>query len=305
MRVLLTGATGFVGRHVLATLVAAGHDVVATSRHPVSVVAKDGIKWIHADLLDECDCKRVVSEAQAGVLIHTAWYAEHGKFWDAPENLDWSRTTAGLLQAFIQNCGKRAVFAGTCAEYDWQHGYCTEGVTPTEPSTLYGQCKDATRRLTQALADRVGIEWAWGRIFFSFGYGEPSNRLLPSVINALLMNEPVLCSHGRQYRDFLPVEDVAAAFVHLACNTHACGAFNVSSGVPIRLSELVEFCVQYLNSSIKPQFGEIKVPENDPPLLVGNNQKLKASGWKNNYAWREALATMMDKYMQQHRGKKS
>jgi len=296
MRVLLTGASGFVGRHVLAALVAVDCEIVAITSRAQPIENTGKIKWIVADLLCEEECNKAVTEAKADVLIHMAWYAEHGKFWTAPENFDWSRATVFLLQMFIKQGGKRAVIAGTCAEYDWRYGYCTEGVTPTEPSSVYGQCKDATRRLTKALAEQSGTEWAWGRIYLPFGYGEPENRLLPSVINALLNEEAVLCSHGKQYRDFLPVEDVASAFVHLGCLTHKCGEFNVSSGVPTQITKMVEFCVEHLDSNIQPQYGAIKVPENDPPLLVGNNQKLVGTGWKAGSSWETALYRMVDQY---------
>lgn len=301
MRVLLTGATGFVGRHVLSALAEVDCDIFAITSHSQPIENNGRIKWITANLLCEEACNAAVAEAKADILIHMAWYAVHGKFWNAPENIDWSLASIGLLQAFARNGGKRAVLAGTCAEYDWQHGYCTEDVTPIVPSTKYGQCKDATRRLTKVLAEQAGIEWVWGRIFFPFGYGEPESRFLPSVLRSLLDNKPVLCTHGRQYRDFIPVEEVASAFVHLACKARTCGEFNVSSGVPVRLSRLVAFCVDYLGSSITPQFGAIKVSESEPLMLVGNNQKLMSSGWEQKTSWQSALMCMIQKYKQQEK----
>lgn len=298
MRVLLTGATGFVGRHVLTALSAIDCDVVAITSRTVPMEENAGVKWIHADLFREAESKAAVVETQADILIHMAWYAEHGKFWNAPENFDWSRATLQLFQEFIRNGGKRAVFAGTCAEYDWQYGYCVEGVTPTEPSTVYGQCKDATRRLTKVLAQQSGVEWVWGRVFFPFGFGEPENRLLPSVINSLLRQEPVLCSHGKQYRDFMAVNEVATAFAHLACKTHDIGEFNISTGKPTQLTELIEYCVKYLKSRISPQYGAIKVADNEPPILVGDNRKLKNTGWQSQGDWEAALPTMIEQYKQ-------
>lgn len=301
MRVLLTGATGFVGRHILSALLEVDCEIVAiTSRaHPSEKI--DRVKWISADLLCTEACKMAVAEAKADILIHMAWYAEHGKFWNAPENFDWTCATLQLFQAFILNGGKRAIFAGTCAEYDWRYGYCAEGVTPTEPSTVYGQCKDATRRLTKSLAHQSGVEWVWGRIFFPFGFGEAKNRLLPSVINGLLRQEPVLCSHGRQYRDFMAVEEVAAAFVHLAGRTNQVGEFNISTGKPAQISDLIEFCVKYLNSGISPQYGAVKVADNDPLMLVGDNRKLKNTGWQLQTDWAATLPTMIEQYKQRFR----
>lgn len=296
MRILLTGGTGFIGRYVLDQLLSTNHEIFAVSSKAQPSSINASVKWIKADLLTEADCQKVCSESRADILIHLAWYTTPGKYWHAMENFEWSIATVQLLKTFNDHGGRRVVIAGTCAEYDWSHGYCTEDVTPTAPSSIYGQCKDATRRITKAFAKGSGLEWAWGRLYFPFGHGEFANRLLPSVINSLLSNQPVLCSHGRQYRDFMPVEEAASAFFHLACKTSVQGEFNISSGHPVSISDLIEHCVKYLNPEIVPEYGAIAVPENDPPLLIGNNLKLMETGWRQQIDWRTALDRMIEKY---------
>jgi nucleoside-diphosphate-sugar epimerase len=294
-RILVTGATGFIGRYVLPILVANGHEVIAVSSHAQESVVS-GIQWLKADLLNEDECRQVVSQSKAEILIHLAWYAEHGKFWTSLANFDWTRASLVLLDEFSKQGGKRAVLAGTCAEYDWKYGYCVEEVTPTGPQTIYGKCKDATRQLTQEYAASVGLQWVWGRIFFPFGYGEPVGRLLPSVMNALLNGDVVRCSHGQQFRDFMPVEEVARAFTHLACDTTEAGVFNISSGEPTRIAEVVEYCVDYLGLNVNPEFGVLKVPVNDPSLLVGDNTRLRQTGWKSQLRWNLGVAQLIEKY---------
>src|SRR5206468_9393880 len=181
-RVLVTGATGFIGRHTLAPLVAAGHEVHATARTPGA--AARGVTWPAADLLDSPDVVRYVNP---DALLHLAWYAEHGKFWSSPENLRWLQASVALLRAFS---GRRAVIAGTCAEYDWTTGaWRLAEDAPLAPATLYGACKHALHVATEAYAREAGFSLAWGRIFFLFGPDEHPGRLVPSVLGPLLHGE--------------------------------------------------------------------------------------------------------------------
>lgn len=297
-RVLITGAGGFLGRFVARSLVQAGYQIVALSHEQRA--AETDIRWVKCDLLDESQHRQAFEEARADTLIHLAWYTEHGDYWGSPTNFAWTRATLSLVQQFAQNGGRRAVFAGTCAEYDWNYGYCVEGVTPANPRTVYGTCKDATRRLVEAFAASAKMQSAWGRIFFPFGPGEPAARLIPSVIRSLLDGRAVQCSHGMQYRDFLYAEDVGDAIAHLACGTEASGVFNISSGEPTRIAAVVNHCVERIRPEAKPEFGVVKVPADDPPMLVGDNERLRSTGWRQRISWQEGVSRMID----QLRGKR-
>lgn len=101
------------------------------------------------------------------IFWHLAWYAEHGKYWDSPLNLRWTEATVRLVEAFCMAGGQQVVISGTCAEYDWTHGYCREDCTPIDPATLYGIAKDATRRLVMAICGQYQVPCAWGAGFFS------------------------------------------------------------------------------------------------------------------------------------------
>ena len=114
-----------------------------------------------------------------------------------------------------------------------------------------------------------------------------------------------MCSHGQQYRDFMAVEEVAAAFVHLASKTNGVGEFNISTGKPTQVSELIEYCVKYLNSGISPQYGAIKVAANDPLMLVGDNRKLIHTGWQLQTGWAGALPKMIEQYKQRFQNRRN
>lgn len=236
-RLLLTGATGFVGSHATAALLERGFEVHALARGRPGEPGPANVTWHEVDLLDPAATDAIVRTVAATHLVHLAWYAEHGAFWDAPENLDWVAASLGLVRSFQAAGGRRAVVAGTCAEYDWSGDCCAAG-TPLRPATLYGAAKDAFRRVLEAYAHSVGLSAAWGRIFFTYGPGEQPTRVVASVARAVLAGEPIACSSGTQLRDFLYVGDVASAFAALADST-ASGSFDVGSGGGVELRDVL------------------------------------------------------------------
>src|SRR5205085_8625551 len=125
--------------------------------------------------------------------------------WTAPENVRWVEASLALLRAFAEAGGRRAVLAGTCAEYDWGAGdeVLNERNTPLRPDTLYGAAKHGLHVVGAAQAAQVGFELAWGRVFFLYGPGEAPGRLVPAVARALLAGEPAKTTAGTQVRDFL------------------------------------------------------------------------------------------------------
>lgn len=280
--VLVTGASGFIGRQALPFLLSAGYDVHAvTIEEPVESARE--IHWHKVDLLSSGAVEALLAEIKPTHLLHFAWYAVPGKFWTARENLQWTKASLDLLEAFARNGGRRIVMAGTCAEYDWQDGYCSEQRTPISPQSLYGSCKGALGMVLESFSRQSGISAAWGRIFFLYGPHEHPARLVPSIIRALLKGEPALCSHGKQVRDFLHVADVASAFVALL-GSEVMGAVNIASGRAITIRELATMIAEKLGRGDLLRFGAVPAPPDDPPLLVARVDRLHEEvGWHPTY----------------------
>lgn len=288
-KVLVTGATGFIGRHSLALLRHAGYEVHAVSGSRAAETS-DGVVWHCADLLNPDALGALVHEVKPSHVLHFAWYAIPGKFWTASENLDWVKATVGLMQAFHAEGGERFVAAGSCAEYDWSFGHCSELTTPCRPATLYGAAKYSTQLLLEAWAKQTGMSSAWGRVFFLYGPDEYPARLVPSVINALLQEEPARCTHGEQVRDFMHVEDVAAAFVALL-GSEVKGVVNIASGTPLPLKQLVYAIADQMNRRDLVQLGAIPAGAGDPAELTANVCRLREEvGFRPRYSLHDGLA---------------
>lgn len=295
-RVLVTGATGFIGARALAPLRERGFDVHAVSRSRPEGAAAES--WHEADLLDDSARAELVRELRPTHLLHLAWYAEHGKFWTSLENVRWVAATVRLAAEFAAAGGRRAVFAGTCAEYEWGHGTCSEATTPLDPATLYGKAKDATRRVVEAAADETGISTAWGRVFFLYGPREHPGRLVSSVARALVSGERAATSDGHQLRDFMHVDDVAAAFAALLASEVE-GAVNVASGEPVALRTVIERIAAAAGRPDLLDLGALPPRPGDPPELVGAVARLHDEvGFRPAYTLDDGLAETVEWWRQ-------
>jgi nucleoside-diphosphate-sugar epimerase len=286
-RVLVTGASGFIGWHCLEPLVRRGYEVHAISRDDGEPV--DGVTWHRADLLDREQVPGVVDAVRASHLLHLAWYVTPGGLINARENFDWTEASLQLVRAFHESGGMRIVAAGSAYEYDWRYGYCSERLTPLAPDTAYGACKRALGELTSAFAEVAGIESAWPRIFFLYGPREHPDRLVSSVIRKVLADAPAPCSHGRQIRDYLHVQDAADAVVAIL-DSDVRGAVNVGSGRPITREQLVGAVGEKLGRPELIQLGAIPARANDAPLVVADVDRVTSEvGWAPRYSLDDGL----------------
>jgi nucleoside-diphosphate-sugar epimerase len=280
---MLTGATGFVGRHTLDALAQAGHDVHAVARRRGPALT--GVTWHEADLLAGCE---VVGEVEPEILVHLAWYAEHGKFWSSPENVRWVEASLALLRAFAAAGGRRAVLAGTCAEYEWSREVYPEDAIK-RPATLYGAAKHGLHTIATAFAEEAGLSLAWGRLFFLYGPYEAPERFIPSLVRHLLADEPTPMTAGTQRRDFLHAADAGAAFAALT-ESNVTGSVNVASGRAVILRELAQQIAQRVGRGELLQIGALPMPMGESPALVADVSRLRDEvGWKPKIGLEDGL----------------
>lgn len=274
-RVLLTGATGYIGQFAIRPLLAKGFTVHAVTSKSFKFKNTDNLFWHQANLLNTEETKILTETVCPTHLLHFAWYVEHGKFWSAVENLNWLQASLNLAKQFIKNGGQRIVAAGTCAEYDWtSKNPFSENKTPFCPRTFYGATKYALSLTLEKFAETGNLSFASGKIFFPFGANEPPNRLIPSVIRALLKNKPAETSHGNQIRDFLYVEEIARAFVALL-DSDVQGAVNIASGEGVKLKEIVETVAEVIGKPELLRIGSLPAQANEPLEIVADIGRLR------------------------------
>jgi nucleoside-diphosphate-sugar epimerase len=261
-RVLLTGATGLIGRQVAAPLMRLGYDVLPVSRRGAGM---------RGHLLD--DPEAVAESAHADCLVHLAWHDGPNRM-GAAENLDWLCASLRLLTAFAAAGGTRAVMVGSCAEYDWSGAGRMDETTPLRPASTYGAAKAATGLAAIAGAKALGLSLAWARPFFCYGPGEPEGRLFGDIIKGLRAGKVVDCTDGVQRRDFLHSEDLGAALAALL-KSPVEGAVNIGSGQAVAVRYMIGTLARQMGREELIRLGARSRPADDPALIEADVTRLR------------------------------
>lgn len=264
MRVLVTGAGGFIGRAVVARLRAEGAQVHAPGRE--------------LDLLTPQAAAACVMQLRPSHLVHLAWTTTPGRYWDDPANDDWVEASLALLRVFAAAGGRHAFMAGSCAEYDWTHGELDEATTALRASSRYGRCKAALGRRAFDLGATLGVTLAWGRIHFPYGPGEREQRLVPQLARRLLSGLPAATGPTAVARDFIHVDDLAAAIVRLAQAGHH-GSLDLCSGHSTEIGTIARQMARWVGREDLLRLGELPARPGEPLCLTSTPRTLLGLGW--------------------------
>ncbi len=275
MRILITGATGFVGQHVVPALLNDGHTVIAVGRDQQKLKKfwwADAITFIECDLYHNVD-KLWQHHLQIDVLIHLAWanLPRYNELFHVDTNLP---ADLKFLKAAISANIRHIMVAGTCLEYGMQSGPLDEEM-PTFPKTAYGIAKDTLRKSLQLLQKSEDFILQWVRLFYLTGDGQSPNSLLPQLSRAIDENQKIFnMSPGDQLRDYLPVTQVASYFAQLVNNKQCNGIINCCSGKPISVYQLVINYCQERNVEITINCGHYPYPQYEPLAFWGIPKKI-------------------------------
>lgn len=268
--IVLTGATGFVGRQIHQSLMRVGHTVIPVLRTGADVpdnVRDQGPVLRSADIFAETADWWAERLAGVDAVIHSAWYVQPGKYLDSPLNLDCVAGTLALAQGAAQAGIRHFIGIGTCMEYRLPSDHLTVD-SPLEPATLYATAKLSVYHLLSQFYAKTDVTFSWCRLFYLYGEGEYPARLVPYIRERLERGETARLSAGTQLRDFLDVRD-AGAMIARVIETGQAGAINVCSGVPTTIRQLAERIADEYGRRDLLEFGTAAIHPSDPAAVVG------------------------------------
>jgi nucleoside-diphosphate-sugar epimerase len=298
-RILVTGANGLIGRHVLAPLLASNAEVHACGRAARTV---PGVTWHQVDLLARDQVKALIATVAPDIVVHCAWYTEHGLFWAAPVNAEWAAASVALAHEAYARGAKRLVALGTGAEYAPDASSpLSEATSRIGPETLYGSAKDTTRRALEILTSTHDRSFAWARVFMLYGEGEPPGRLVPSISRALVTGQSAKMSSGTPIRDFMEVRDVGAAIAALALSDTR-GCVNIGSGEPMQIVQIAKKLAELSGKPNLLAVGAFPDRPNEPPASFPDISRLKKEvGFTSKISLDAGLASALEYWRNRER----
>ena len=269
--ILLTGATGFVGRQVLRNLVGRGEQVCLVVREGTQNRIENHSAIKNVIVTNDIFAER--ADWWAGTcrnidtIIHVAWYAEPSKYLQSPKNMDCLIGTLEMAKGAAATGVRRFVGVGTCFEYDLKEGTLSTQ-TPLKPLTPYAATKAALFMALSQWLPQQEIEFAWCRLFYLQGEGEDNRRLVPYLRKKIGAGETAELTNGKQVRDFMNVQDAGRRIAEIA-NSKTQGPVNVCSGQGITVRALAEQIADEFGRRDLLHFGAREENLIDPPCVIG------------------------------------
>lgn len=290
-KIIITGATGLIGKEIILPLKGLGFDIycLTIDKNNPDI---EGVTWINANLFDKNELKEAFNKVKPEYLINFAW-ATTDDYLTSNINFDFVIAGLELLKIFRENGGKRAIYAGTCFEYEFSDTPLKENDTPISPKTTYAHCKNHLHQLAELYCQNNNISFGWGRIFYVYGKNEHEKRLTGSIIKSLNNNEEVIIKSGKLKKDYMYTKDIAGAFAHFA-NSQVEGSVNICTGEAISIAEYASAIGKKMGKENLIKF--MDEPNNQPPIIVGDNSRLiKKVEYTPKYKLEQALDEILTK----------
>ena len=277
MRVLVTGATGFIGRHLVSRLLERKHEVIALARDESrarNFAWFDRVRFVACDVHGAMD-QPVQKLGQPEAVAHLAWPGLSN--YDALFHYEGTLPADyRFLKSLVDGGVGRLLVTGTCFEYGMQSGALAED-RATAPANPYALAKDTLRKQLQSLQRTHPFVLQWARLFYMYGEGQSPNSLLAQLDRAIDQGETTFnMSGGEQLRDYLPVQEVAARLATLLEHPSHDGVVNVCKGEPISVRRLVERHLADRGASMRLNLGHYPYSHNEPMAFWGDASRFES-----------------------------
>ena len=268
--ILLTGATGFVGRQVLSDIIDRSLDCIVVCRNKEKIDSKYRKKInkiiISNNIFTENKEWWISNLKGVDIVIHIAWYVEPGKYLESEKNLECLIGSLNLAYAANECKISKFVGIGTCFEYDFNN-FKIDTNRDLNPKNLYSKCKVSLFKILTSFFENK-IDFLWCRLFYLYGEGESEKRFYPYLKNKMKNNETAELSDGSQVRDFMNVKDASKIILGASLGSNY-GPFNVCSGNEITLKNFAyQIADKYGNRALL-NFGARPNNDLDPAYVVG------------------------------------
>ena len=272
MKIAVTGATGFIGRHVVPELLASGAEVVVATRGTsLPFAPADRLRSVTLDIGAGSDWFELLGKPD--VLLHLAWGGLPNYRSSTHLEQELPKHTA-FLDACLASGLKRLVVTGTCLEYGMQMGMLHEDL-PTLPCTAYAEAKIRLHQHLREHAAAYDLQLTWLRLFYLYGPGQAATSLYSQLRAAVTAGEREFpMSPGDQQRDFLPVETAAAYIRQIVLEPQRIDVVNVCSGVPKAVADIVHEWLRSWHATIRLKLGVYPYPEYEPSAFWGSTIRL-------------------------------
>lgn len=299
MRILITGATGFLGSYLTADLIAEGHEVIVLVRRDSDAWRLDGIKD-HLEILtgsldDAQSLRSALTHSRPHAVAHLAWSGVANTARNHASQALNVATTVTFAELAAEYGVGVFIGAGSQAEYGPHKAIIAENAA-TNPTTLYGLAKLAAGNMVAQLARERGVRFAWMRIFSTYGPKDAEHWLIPSVIRAFQSRKPMQLTACEQRWSFLHARDAAASFRVALLNAQAEGVYNVGSPEAPPLRETVSSLRDLVDPRAELAFGEIAYRPDQVMLLQPDIRRLAGLGWRPTVPLMDGLKETVEWY---------